>query len=177
MQCRQPLWTICLHGNGKIMEFNTEGARCSSQDCLRGRSIITETAGLIIIHFLERWDKGECDQVLQRDRRYFSLRQQTNDLDLQNKWFTTRWDIFIFNYFQNQNFTGIESSLGTKNSMSTFIQMSRACFRVIEEKQLLSSTSSVSRLYIKMMGRWAQFKISCYQVFLYFYWSRFRIKN
>ena len=95
MQCRQPLWTICLHGNGKIMEFNTEGARCSSQDCLRGRSIITETAGLIIIHFLERWDKGECDQVLQRDCGCSCLRQQTNDLDLQNKWFTTRLRIFV----------------------------------------------------------------------------------
>ena len=71
------------------------------------------------------------------------------------------------------NCIGIESSLGTKNSMSTFIQMSRACFRVIEEKQLLSSTSSASRFYIKMLGRWAQFKISCYQVFLYLYWSRF----
>jgi len=89
--------------------------------------------------------------------------------------FVNRQMILIFK--TNDLLRGIESSLGTKNSMSTFIQMSRACFRVIEEKQLLSSTSSVSRLYIKMMGRWAQFKISCYQVFLYFYWSRFRIKN
>jgi len=85
--------------------------------------------------------------------------------------FVNRQMILIFK--TNDLLRGIESSLGTKNSMSTFIQMSRACFRVIEEKQLLSTTSSMSRFYIKMVGRWAQFKISCYQVFLYLYWSRF----
>lgn len=85
--------------------------------------------------------------------------------------FVNRQMILIFK--TNDLLRGIESSLGTKNSMSTFIQMSRACFRVIEEKELLSTTSSTSRFYIKMVGRWAQFKISCYQVFLYIYWSRF----
>ena len=67
---------------------------------------------------------------------------------------------------------GIESSLGTKNSMSTFIQMSRSCFRVIQEKLLLSTTSPFSRFYINIWGRWVQFKISCYEIFLYLYWSR-----
>ena len=45
----------------------------------------------------------------------------------------------------NDLLRGIESSLGTKNSMSSFIQMSRACFRIIQEKQLLASTSAFSR--------------------------------
>ena len=45
----------------------------------------------------------------------------------------------------NDLLRGIESSLGTKNSMSTFIQMSRACFKVIQEKQLLSTTSAFAR--------------------------------
>merc|ERR1711997_865030 len=41
--------------------------------------------------------------------------------------FVNRQMILIFK--TNDLLRGIESSLGTKNSMSTFIQMSRACFR------------------------------------------------
>jgi len=73
----------------------------------------------------------------------------------------------------NDLLRGIESSLGTKNSMATFIQMSRACFKVIQEKRILSTTSSISRVYINIWGRWVQLKISCYEIFLYLYWSRF----
>jgi len=73
----------------------------------------------------------------------------------------------------NDLLRGIESSLGTKNSMSSFIQMSRACFRIIQEKQLLASTSAFSRWRTNLWGRWAQFRISCYEIFLYLYWSRF----
>jgi len=72
----------------------------------------------------------------------------------------------------NDLLRGIESSLGTKNSLSSFIQMSRSCFRVIQEKQLLKTTSSFARWKVNMWGRWAQFRISCYEVFLYLYWSR-----
>ena len=28
------------------------------------------------------------------------------------------------------------------------------------------------RWRVRMRGRWAQFKISCYELFLYLYWSR-----
>ena len=85
--------------------------------------------------------------------------------------FVNRQMILIFK--TNDLLRGIESSLGTKNSMSSFIQMSRACFKVIQEKHLLGATSSVSRWRINMWGRWAQFRISCYEIFLYLYWSRF----
>jgi len=85
--------------------------------------------------------------------------------------FVNRQMILIFK--TNDLLRGIESSLGTKNSMSTFIQMSRSCFRVIQEKLLLSTTSPFSRFYINIWGRWVQFKISCYEIFLYLYWSRY----
>merc|ERR1712203_474714 len=77
--------------------------------------------------------------------------------------FVNRQMILIFK--TNDLLRGIESSLGTKNSMSTFIQMSRACFKVIQEKQLLSTTSAFARWRVRLRGRWAQFKISCYEVF------------
>jgi len=84
--------------------------------------------------------------------------------------FVNRQMILIFK--TNDLLRGIESSLGTKNSMSSFIQMSRSCLNVIQEKQLLTATSSFARWKVNMGGRWAQFKISCYELFLYLYWSR-----
>jgi len=84
--------------------------------------------------------------------------------------FVNRQMILIFK--TNDLLRGIESSLGTKNSMSYFIQMSRSCLRVIQEKQLLEASSSFARWRINLGSRWAQFRISCYEVFLYIYWSR-----
>jgi aarF domain-containing kinase len=84
--------------------------------------------------------------------------------------FVNRQMILIFK--TNDLLRGIESNLGTKNSMSSFIQMSRSCLRVIQEKQLLEASSSFSRWRINLGSRWAQFRISCYEVFLYIYWSR-----
>lgn len=84
--------------------------------------------------------------------------------------FVNRQMILIFK--TNDLLRGIESSLGTKNSMSSFIQMSRSCLRVIQEKQLIEATSSFARWRVNLRGRWAQFRISCYEVFLYLYWSR-----
>merc|ERR1719499_2545461 len=74
--------------------------------------------------------------------------------------FVNRQMILIFK--TNDLLRGIESSLGTKNSMSSFIQMSRACFKIIQEKHLLSTTSAFARWRVRLRGRWAQFKISCY---------------
>lgn len=84
--------------------------------------------------------------------------------------FVNRQMILIFK--TNDLLRGIESTLGTKNSMSSFIQMSRSCMRVIQEKQLLETTSSFARWKVNLRGRWAQFRISCYEVFLYLYWSK-----
>jgi len=84
--------------------------------------------------------------------------------------FVNRQMILIFK--TNDLLRGIESSLGTKNSMASFIQMSRSCLEVIKEKQLLAATSGFDRWKINLGSRWAQFRISCYEVFLYIYWSR-----
>jgi len=84
--------------------------------------------------------------------------------------FVNRQMILIFK--TNDLLRGIESSLGTKNSMSSFIQMARSCLRVVQEKQLIETSSSFGRWKINMWGRWGQFRISCYEVFLYLYWSR-----
>merc|ERR1712013_97992 len=84
--------------------------------------------------------------------------------------FVNRQMILIFK--TNDLLRGIESSLGTKKSMASFIQMSRSCLEVIKEKQLLAATSGFDRWKINLGSRWAQFRISCYEVFLYIYWSR-----
>jgi len=84
--------------------------------------------------------------------------------------FVNRQMILIFK--TNDLLRGIESSLGTKDSMSSFIQMSRSCMKVIYERKLLDASTKFSRWKINVSGKWAQFKISCYEVFLFIYWSR-----
>merc|ERR1719167_1819882 len=84
--------------------------------------------------------------------------------------FVNRQMIHIFK--TNDLLRGIESSLGTKRSMSSFIQMSRSCMKVIYERKLLNASTKISRWKINVSGKWAQFKISCYEVFLFIYWSR-----
>merc|ERR1712029_221335 len=84
--------------------------------------------------------------------------------------FVNRQMILIFK--TNDLLRGIESSLGTKDSMSSFIQMSRSCMKVIYERKLLNASTKISRWKINVSGKWAQFKISCYEVFLFIYWSR-----
>merc|ERR1712029_988889 len=84
--------------------------------------------------------------------------------------FVNRQMILIFK--TNDLLRGIESSLGTKNSMASFIQMSRSCLEVIYERKLLNASTKISRWKINVSGKWAQFKISCYEVFLFIYLSR-----
>jgi len=84
--------------------------------------------------------------------------------------FVNRQMILIFK--TNDLLRGIESSLGTKRSMASFIQMSRSCIEVLKEKNLIEADSCVARWKIGVWSRWSQFKISCYEVFLYIYWSR-----
>jgi len=84
--------------------------------------------------------------------------------------FVNRQMILIFK--TNDLLRGIESSLGTKRSMASFIQMSRSCIEVLKEKQLVEADTKIARWKIGIWSRWSQFKISCYEVFLYMYWSR-----
>jgi len=107
--------------------------------------------------------KGESAEIKANVMKYF---KEIADVLA----YVNRQMILIFK--TNDLLRGIESSLGTKNSMSTFIQMSRACFKVIQEKENLESTSAFARWRVRIRGRWNQFKISCYQFFLYLYWSR-----
>merc|ERR1712106_428173 len=105
-------------------------------------------------------NSAEKDEIKANAARY--LKEITDVLA-----FVNRQMILIFK--TNDLLRGIESSLGTKNSMSAFIQMSRSCLRVIQEKSLIEADSSVARWKIGVWSRWSQFKISCYEVFLYFY--------
>jgi len=76
--------------------------------------------------------------------------------------FVNRQMILIFK--TNDLLRGIESSLGTKRSMASFIQMSRSCIEVLKEKNLIEADSCVARWKIGVWSRWSQFKISCYEV-------------
>ena len=48
MLCRQPLRPLCLHGHRQIMELDTEGTGCGSQDFFRGRFITYHARGTVI---------------------------------------------------------------------------------------------------------------------------------
>jgi len=85
--------------------------------------------------------------------------------------YVNRQMIMIFK--TNDLLRGIESSLGTKNSMSSFIQMSRSCIRVLKERNLLDAKGTLAKTRIKIWALFSQFKISCYVLYLQVYWSRF----
>jgi len=72
----------------------------------------------------------------------------------------------------NDLLRGIESQLGTRNSMSSLMEMTRACYRVQQEQRLLAATSTLARWRVNISAKWQQFRISVYQLFLYLYWSR-----
>lgn len=84
--------------------------------------------------------------------------------------FVNRQMILIFK--TNDLLRSIESSLGTSSSMISVIQMSRACFRCLNQERYRRSRTALSRYRVNFMHHWDQFKISCYEVFLWFYWSR-----
>jgi len=106
---------------------------------------------------------GETAEIKANAMKY--LRQITDVLSGVN-----RQMILIFK--TNDLLRGIESSLGTKQSMGSFIQMSRSCIEVIKERELMVSGGVLARWRVGTWSSWAQFKISCYEVFLYVYWSR-----
>jgi len=107
--------------------------------------------------------KGESAEIKANAAKY--LKEITNVLAYVN-----RQMILIFK--TNDLLRGIESSLGTRNSLASFIQMSRSCIHVLKEKCLLDTHNTLGRWRLHTWGHWNQLKISCYEVFLYIYWSR-----
>jgi len=83
--------------------------------------------------------------------------------------FVNRQMILIFK--TNDLLRTIEHNLGTSNSMLFFVQMSRACFRCLNEERLRLSTTFWGRSRANLAASWDQFKISMYQIFLWLYWS------
>jgi len=108
-------------------------------------------------------NSAESEEIKANAARY--LKEITDVLAYVN-----RQMILIFK--TNDLLRGIESSLGTKNTMSSFIQMSRSCLRVLQERSLISATSSFARWKVNLWARFAQFRITCYELFLHIYWSR-----
>ena len=87
--------------------------------------------------------------------------------------FVNRQMILIFK--TNDLLRAIEHSLGTSSSMQSFIQMSRACFRCLNHDRYRRCGSTWGRWKVGVKGIWDQFRISCYQVFLWVYWTRLAI--
>eukprot|EP00095_Tigriopus_kingsejongensis_P002163 maker-scaffold248_size238799-snap-gene-1.33 protein:Tk02163 transcript:maker-scaffold248_size238799-snap-gene-1.33-mRNA-1 annotation:"hypothetical protein LOTGIDRAFT_121554" len=83
--------------------------------------------------------------------------------------FVNRQMILLFK--TNDLLRGIEYSLGTQNSMASFIQMSRACFRCLSADERRFCRTRWCRFQISVSSQWQQVKISFYQVFLWFWWS------
>jgi len=84
--------------------------------------------------------------------------------------FVNRQMILIFK--TNDLLRTIEFNLGTKSNMSFFVQMSRACFRCLNEERIKNTHGRFSYTMAVIRARWDQFKISIYQLFLYLYFSR-----
>jgi len=83
--------------------------------------------------------------------------------------FVNRQMILIFK--TNDLLRTIEHNLGTSNSMLFFIQMSRSCFRCLNDERLRLCNGFWCRKRTELTATWDQFKISIYQVFLWLWWS------
>lgn len=83
--------------------------------------------------------------------------------------FVNRQMILLFK--TNDLLRGIEHSLGTQNSMASFIQMSRACFRCLSAEQRRRTRTRWGRFQVSLCSQWHQLKITFYQVFLWAWWS------
>lgn len=84
--------------------------------------------------------------------------------------YVNRQMILIFK--TNDLLRNIELSLGTHTSMSSFVQMSRACFRCLRAHQTHQCGTQWCRVKIGFLGQLDQLKISFYQVFLWLWWSK-----
>ena len=56
-------------------------------------------------------------------------------------------------------------------SMLFFVQMSRSCYRCLNDERLRVCNTFWCRNMAKMVATWDQFKISMYQIFLWLWWS------
>jgi len=84
--------------------------------------------------------------------------------------FVNRQMILIFK--TNDLLRNIEFSLGTQNSMSSLVQMSRACMKVLRAEERKKCQNNWCLIKSSIGGQLDQLKISFYQLFLTFYWSR-----
>jgi len=87
--------------------------------------------------------------------------------------FVNRQMILIFK--TNDLLRTIEFNLGTQNNMGFFVNMSRACFRCLNEERIKHANGRFAYTMAVIRARWDQFKISVYQLFLYLYFSRIGI--
>ena len=84
--------------------------------------------------------------------------------------FVNRQMILIFK--TNDLLRNIEFSLGTQNSMSSLVQMSRACMKVLRAEERKNCQNKWCLIKSSIGGQLDQLKISFYQLFLTIYWSR-----
>ncbi len=64
----------------------------------------------------------------------------------------------------NDLLRAIENALGTRDGMSSVIQMSRACYACVADDDAKRCKSMAGRVTIRARAQWDQFKISLYQV-------------
>jgi len=108
-------------------------------------------------------DKNESSQIKQNALRY--LKEISDVLA-----FVNRQMILILK--TNDLLRSIEASLGTTNSMASFIQMSRSCMTTIQEKNLNNADTKLARFAIRVRTQWNLLCVSLYQFYLHIYWSR-----
>merc|ERR1712045_1056674 len=77
--------------------------------------------------------------------------------------FVNRQMILIFK--TNDLLRNIEFTLGTQNNMSYFVQMSRACMKVLRAEERRICQNNWCLIKSSIGGQWDQLKISFYQVF------------
>ncbi|CAL4073786.1 unnamed protein product, partial [Meganyctiphanes norvegica] len=68
----------------------------------------------------------------------------------------------------NDLLRGIEYSLNIQDSMKSFITMSRCCVRAVFNERRQFANSSLLRYYLNISESWAQFRITLYQVYLWY---------
>uniref|UniRef100_A0A0K2U131 Putative LOC102225960 [Xiphosphorus maculatus] n=1 Tax=Lepeophtheirus salmonis TaxID=72036 RepID=A0A0K2U131_LEPSM len=89
--------------------------------------------------------------------------------------FVNKQMILIFK--TNDLLRTIEHNLGTSNSMSSLIQMSRSCLRCMNDFKLKKEKKRIQRLMLHLRGNWDQCRISIYQIYLWFYLQFFYKQN
>lgn len=84
--------------------------------------------------------------------------------------FVNRQMILIFK--TNDLLRNIEFTLGTQSNMTSFVQMSRACMKVLRAEERRNCQGKWCLIKNSIGGQLDQLKISFYQFFLILWWSR-----